>query len=122
MGNHGAPEKNLGLMPIVLMMLLFGGLGRFSPKVLQLPRSSTLYSSRQASMIVLGISAYYHDSAGAAIVRDGVLVNAAQEERFTRKKARSRFSAEIPLAWCLKDAGLTPRDIILRCVLRQAHL
>ena len=36
-------------------------------------------------MIVLGISAYYHDSA-AAIVRDGVVVNAAQEERFTRKK------------------------------------
>ena len=44
-------------------------------------------------MIVLGISAYYHDSA-AALVRDGVVVAAAQEERFTRKKHDPEFPAE----------------------------
>ena len=60
-------------------------------------------------MIVLGISAYYHDSA-AAIVRDGVIVNAAEEERFTRKKQDPGFPLNA-IRWCLKDAGLTPRDI-----------
>jgi len=60
-------------------------------------------------MIVLGISAYYHDSA-AAIVRDGTIVNAAQEERFTRKKHDPRFPVNA-IRWCLADAGLAPRDV-----------
>ena len=41
-------------------------------------------------MNILGLSAYYHDSA-AALVRDGVIVAAAQEERFSRKKHDARF-------------------------------
>ena len=41
---------------------------------------------------VLGISAFYHDFAAAGIVRDGEIVAAAQEERFSRKKARSSVS------------------------------
>jgi carbamoyltransferase len=60
-------------------------------------------------MIVLGISAYYHDSA-AAIVRDGVIVNAAQEERFTRRKHDPAFPLNA-IRWCLADAGLSPHDI-----------
>jgi carbamoyltransferase len=60
-------------------------------------------------MIVLGISAYYHDSA-AAIVRDGVIVNAAQEERFTRKKHDPGFPVNA-IRWCLADARLSPHDI-----------
>src|SRR5262245_60786993 len=60
-------------------------------------------------MIVLGISAYYHDSA-AAIVKDGAIVNAAQEERFTRKKHDAGFP-ENAIRWCLADAGLAPRDV-----------
>ncbi len=60
-------------------------------------------------MIVLGLSAYYHDSA-AAIVRDGVVVNAAQEERFTRRKHDPGFPVNA-IRWCLADAKLTPRDI-----------
>ena len=55
-------------------------------------------------MIVLGISAYYHDSA-AAIVRDGEVVNAAQEERFTRKKHDPSFPLNA-IQWCLADAGV----------------
>jgi carbamoyltransferase len=60
-------------------------------------------------MIVLGISAYYHDSA-AAIVRDGVVVNAAQEERFTRRKHDPAFPVNA-IRWCLADAKLRPHDI-----------
>jgi carbamoyltransferase len=55
-------------------------------------------------MIVLGISAYYHDSA-AAIVHDGLVVNAAQEERFTRKKHDPSFPVNA-IQWCLTDAGV----------------
>ena len=43
-------------------------------------------------MRILGISAFYHDSA-AALIQDGRLVAAAEEERFSRKKPMSRFSA-----------------------------
>jgi carbamoyltransferase len=52
----------------------------------------------------LGISAYYHDAA-AALVRDGEIVAAAQEERFTRKRHDSRFPAR-SIEFCLKEAGL----------------
>lgn len=60
-------------------------------------------------MIVLGISAYYHDSA-AALVKDGVIVNAAQEERFTRKKQDSSFPTQA-VTWCLKDAGISAEQV-----------
>lgn len=56
-------------------------------------------------MNVLGISCYYHD-AGAAIVQDGDLVAAAEEERFNRKKHYSDFPAE-SVEYCLKQAGIT---------------
>ena len=54
---------------------------------------------------ILGISAFYHDSA-AAIVVDGYVVAAAQEERFTRKKHDATFPAEA-IKYCLSEAGLT---------------
>ncbi|RJF99370.1 carbamoyltransferase [Noviherbaspirillum saxi] len=60
-------------------------------------------------MIVLGISAFYHDSA-AALVRDGVIVAAAQEERFTRKKHDAAFPAQA-LRFCMESAGITPEQI-----------
>lgn len=56
-------------------------------------------------MIVLGISAYYHDSA-AALLRDGEIVAAAQEERFTRKKHDAGFPMEA-VEYCLKEAGIS---------------
>jgi carbamoyltransferase len=53
---------------------------------------------------ILGISAFYHDSA-ACIVRDGELVAAAQEERFTRKKHDHRFPQHA-VDYCLREAGI----------------
>ena len=52
---------------------------------------------------VLGLSAFYHDSA-AALVEDGRIIAAAQEERFTRKKHDARFP-ENALRWCLEEGG-----------------
>ncbi|WGJ14347.1 carbamoyltransferase [Methylocapsa sp. D3K7] len=55
-------------------------------------------------MLVLGISSFYHDSA-AALVRDGEIVAAAQEERFTRTKHDPGFPANA-IAYCLKEANI----------------
>jgi carbamoyltransferase len=54
---------------------------------------------------ILGISAFYHDSA-ACLVRDGEIVAAAQEERFTRKKHDHRFPSHA-VSYCLREAGIT---------------
>jgi len=53
----------------------------------------------EQSTNILGISAYYHDSA-AALVQNGEILAAAQEERFTRKKHDSKFPAHA-IAYCL---------------------
>jgi carbamoyltransferase len=60
---------------------------------------------------ILGISAYYHDSA-ACLVEDGRIVAAAQEERFTRKKHDSSFPARA-VDYCLAEAGITARQLDL---------
>jgi carbamoyltransferase len=60
---------------------------------------------------ILGISAYYHDSA-ACLVEDGRIVAAAQEERFTRKKHDASFPARA-VAYCLREAGVEARDLDL---------
>src|SRR5271169_2425887 len=58
---------------------------------------------------ILGISAFYHDSA-AALVVDGDIVAAAQEERFTRKKHDPNFPSAAA-SYCLEQAGLTPKQL-----------
>ncbi len=58
---------------------------------------------------ILGISAFYHDSA-AALLRDGEIVAAAQEERFTRQKGDASFP-EHAIAFCLKAANITAQDL-----------
>ena len=60
-------------------------------------------------MRILGISAFYHDSA-AALVHDGDIVAAAQEERFTRKKHDARFP-HCAVAYCLEQASVTLDEI-----------
>src|ERR1041384_5347686 len=58
---------------------------------------------------ILGISAFYHDSA-AAIVVDGEIIAAAQEERFTRKKHDPGFPKNA-VECCLKEAGISPNQL-----------
>jgi carbamoyltransferase len=60
-------------------------------------------------MNILGISCFYHDSA-ACLVRDGGIFGAAQEERFTRKKHDFNFPKN-SVDWCLKEAGITAKDL-----------
>lgn len=60
-------------------------------------------------MNILGISAYYHDSA-ACLVRDGEIIAAAQEERFTRKKHDPGFPHKA-VEYCLKEGGITLNDV-----------
>ena len=61
------------------------------------------------STYILGISAYYHDSA-AALLKDGVIVAAAQEERFTRKKHDASFPAHA-VRYVLEEGAVTPHEL-----------
>ena len=80
-------RKKLWLLPLVLMMLIVGGLLIFAQSSVIAP---FIYTPILMAVRILGISAYYHDSAAALIV-DGRIVAAAQEERFTRKKHDANF-------------------------------
>jgi carbamoyltransferase len=60
-------------------------------------------------MRILGISAFYHDSAAALLV-DGRIVSAAQEERFTRKKQDARFPVHA-IAYCLEEGAITLNEV-----------
>jgi carbamoyltransferase len=59
--------------------------------------------------VILGISAFYHDSA-AALVVDRQVVAAAQEERFSREKHHEAFPARA-IEYCLREAGLSPEQV-----------
>jgi carbamoyltransferase len=59
--------------------------------------------------IILGISAYYHDSAAALLV-DGEIISCAQEERFSRKKGDASFPTEA-IKYCLKEANISISDV-----------
>lgn len=60
-------------------------------------------------MFILGVSCYYHDSA-AAILRDGELIAAAEEERFSRKKHDFGYPTQA-IAFCLEEAGITAQEL-----------
>lgn len=62
---------------------------------------------------ILGISCFYHDSA-AALIKDGQLIAAAQEERFTRKKHDDSFP-EQAINYCLAEAGITVNELACVC-------
>ena len=62
---------------------------------------------------ILGISAFYHDSA-AAIVQDGKIIAAAQEERFTRKRHDQAFPKNA-IEFCVKEAGIRAEDLSYVC-------
>ena len=69
-------------------------------------------------MNILGISAFYHDSA-AALVRDGKIIAAAQEERFTRIKHDSQFPTNA-VEYCL-EAGQLTAEVIDYVVFTRNH-
>ena len=58
---------------------------------------------------ILGISAFYHDSA-AVLLRDGAIIAAAQEERFSRKKHDDRFPRRA-IEYCLQEGGITIDEV-----------
>ena len=60
-------------------------------------------------MYILGISCYYHDAA-AALIKDGRLIAASEEERFSRKKHDSSYPAQA-IQFCLEEAGITTKDL-----------
>ena len=60
-------------------------------------------------MRILGISCFYHDAA-AALIEDGQLIAAAEEERFSRKKHDSGFP-KLAIQYCLDTAGIGVRDL-----------
>jgi len=60
-------------------------------------------------MLILGISCFFHDAA-AALLDNGVLVAAAEEERFSRRKHDSGFP-ELAIQFCLDQRGISPRDL-----------
>src|SRR5712671_6066208 len=73
--------------------------------------SSLIRTSSRTMTAILGISAFYHDSA-AALVVDGDIIAAAQEERFTRKKHDAAFPANA-VAYCLREGGITSEELDL---------
>jgi carbamoyltransferase len=77
--------------------------------ILELALGLTEASKVSKMTTILGLSAFYHDSA-AALVRDGEIVAAAQEERFTRKKHDHGFPQHA-IDYCLKEAGLEPENL-----------
>ena len=64
---------------------------------------------KKLKMNIIGISAFYHDSA-ACLIRDGEIIAAAQEERFTRKKHDSSFPHQA-IQYCLKQSNMDPKQI-----------
>ena len=60
-------------------------------------------------MYILGISAYYHDSA-SCLLKNGEIIAAAQEERFTRKKHDQSFPIN-SINYCLSEAGISSSDL-----------
>lgn len=58
---------------------------------------------------ILGVSAFYHDSA-ASLVRDGKIIAAAQEEGFTRKKFDARFPVHA-IRYCLQEGRISLKDL-----------
>ena len=100
--NFMCVRKKFWLLPILIMMALFGALIVMSQGSAVAPFIYTVFQKMTA---ILGISAFYHDSAAALII-DGEIIAAAQEERFTRKKHDPSYPVHA-INYCLAKAGLT---------------
>jgi carbamoyltransferase len=83
--------------------------GSISPSSTSAQQPRGNQDPRRGPRFILGISAFYHDSA-ACLLRDGVIVAAAQEERFTRKKGDASFPKEA-VGYCLRAGGIGLDDL-----------
>jgi len=72
-------------------------------------RKAHIMNTNSKDLYILGISCFYHDSA-ACILKNGQIIAAAEEERFTRKKHDSDFPKKA-IQYCLKEAGIRVKDI-----------
>src|SRR5262245_5921491 len=103
-------RKKWWLLPIIVVLLVFGGLLILAQGSAVAPFIYTVFwEPRPRSMRLLGISAFYHDSA-AALVDDGQIIAAAQEERFTRRKHDADFPVHA-IQYCLDAAKVDLDDI-----------
>src|SRR5262249_7351524 len=99
-------RKKYWLLPVFIVMAIFGGLIVLTKGTAVSP---VLYTLFLRGLRVLRSSAVYHHHA-AALIADGRIVAAAQEERFTRKK----FDADYPrhaIEYCLNAGGVTLADV-----------
>ena len=104
-------NKKYWIAPIVVFLVLAGLILVLAQAT---PLAPFIYTSSRAARrmtAILGISAFYHDSA-ACLVIDGEIVAAAQEERFTRKKHDPGFPSHA-CRYCLSEAGLKPSELTL---------
>ena len=85
------------------------GVGDLAPKRVRPSATEKGVRLTHPSQYILGISAFYHDSA-ACLLRDGEIVAAAQEERFTRKKGDASYPANA-VAYCLREGGIHAEDL-----------
>ena len=102
-------RKKLWMTPIIMVMILLGGLLVLAQGSVVAPFIYTLFWFDFSVMYILGISAFYHDSA-ACLLKDGQIIAAAQEERFTRKKHDSAFPSNA-IKYCLLEAGVGAGEI-----------
>jgi len=72
-------------------------------------KNYSLKKKIKKSIYILGISAFYHDSA-ATLIQDGKIISAAQEERFTRKKNDQSFP-KFAINYCLEEAGISAEEL-----------
>ena len=98
-------RKKYWLLPIIIVLFLFGGLIVLTQGSAVAPFIYTIFKVSS----ILGISAFYHDSA-ACILIDGKIIAAAQEERFTRKKHDPNYPHNA-IEFVLKYANLKLSEV-----------
>jgi len=102
-GTMAAEVRRLGLLPNAKTSVAVNGLKRSREAIDPAP------ASRPKPIVILGVSCFYHNSA-AALIRDGEIVAAAEEERFSRVKNDRRFP-QYAINFCLERAGLSQKDV-----------
>ena len=100
-------RKKLWLAPVITIMVILGGFLILAEGSILAPFIYTLF--QESIIYILGLSAYYHDSA-ACLLKDSKIIAAAQEERFTRKKHDPEFPARA-IKYCLEEANIKPDQL-----------